>query len=155
MIDRSYIHAYLISFFLTIATSDTLIHTYRHTHLHTCRFATSHTHSFICLQTPLHLAALRGNHEVVRYLIEDFGADFNVKDKNGCTPLALAMKKHQFATEWIIRRLVSKGSVCDLVVNLGFRRLIDRRWVDRSWYLSRPHQSCWSSLMITSHRSCW
>ncbi|KAJ1424265.1 ankyrin repeat-containing domain protein, partial [Ochromonadaceae sp. CCMP2298] len=40
--------------------------------------------------SPLHLAALRGNAEVVHYLIDKCGANTTTKDKNGCTPLMLA-----------------------------------------------------------------
>jgi len=65
---------------------------------------------------------------VVRFLIEDFSADYSSKDKNGCTPLALTVKKNQFTTEWVVRRLVSKN-LLDLILNLGFRRLIDRRYL--------------------------
>jgi len=45
-------------------------------------------------QTPLHLASIRGNAEVVQYLLHDLGSlSFDVKDNKGKTPLDLATKK--------------------------------------------------------------
>ena len=41
-------------------------------------------------QTPLHLAALRGNYPAVEYLVMDCDAPIAVTDKNGKTPLDLA-----------------------------------------------------------------
>lgn len=76
----------------------------------------------------MHLAALRGNHDAVQYLISEFGADHAIKDKNGCTALALTIKKQQFSTEWVIRRLISKNKF-DLISNLGISKLIDRRYI--------------------------
>lgn len=45
-------------------------------------------------QTPLHLASVRGNTEVVQYLLYDAGSKaFGIQDKKGRTPLDLAMRK--------------------------------------------------------------
>ena len=44
-------------------------------------------------QTPLHLAALRGNYSVVEYLVMDCGAPLSLKDVNEKSPLDLAIKK--------------------------------------------------------------
>lgn len=46
-------------------------------------------------QTPLHLAALRGNFSVVEYLVLDADARTDRKDRNGSTPADLAFKKGQ------------------------------------------------------------
>ena len=46
-------------------------------------------------QAPLHLASLRGNLPVVEYLVLDADAQIDRKDKNGSTPMALALKKGQ------------------------------------------------------------
>lgn len=46
-------------------------------------------------QTPLHLAALRGNFSVVEYLVLDADARTDRKDRNGSTPADLALKKGQ------------------------------------------------------------
>jgi hypothetical protein len=79
----------------------------------------------LLMQTPVHLAALRGNHDAVEYLVSDFQASTSIRDKNGCTPLMLAVKKEQLRTEWVIRRLTSKNTL-DLVTNLGLSRLRNR-----------------------------
>ena len=44
-------------------------------------------------QTPLHLAALRGNYSVVEYLVMDCSAPLDLEDVNDKTPLDLAVKK--------------------------------------------------------------
>jgi hypothetical protein len=41
----------------------------------------------------VHLSALRGNFDVLEYLVSDFNASTTIRDKNGCTPLMLAVKK--------------------------------------------------------------
>lgn len=99
-------------------------------------------------QTPLHLASLRGNAEVVQYLLEEaenrekasfkttfIGRDKRVriqhnvrkllmiKDKNGLTPLELAKKKQQkgceiILTEWLEERLVTPNNVTGLNFNV-------------------------------------
>jgi len=46
-------------------------------------------------QTPLHLAALRGNLPVVEYLVLDADAMTERRDKNGSSPYDLAVKKGQ------------------------------------------------------------
>lgn len=75
-------------------------------------------------QTPLHLAALRGNSDVVEYLIVDCGADTTKKDSNGLNPLELSLKKKQMKTEWTIRRLTHSGTVA-IFLSLGWNRLTD------------------------------
>jgi hypothetical protein len=62
---------------------------------------------------------------VVEFLVADFQASTSIRDKNGCTPLMLAVKKEQLRTEWVIRRLTSKNTL-DLVTNLGLSRLRNR-----------------------------
>lgn len=78
------------------------------------------------MQTPLHLAALRGNHDVVEYLLAEFGADPAKKDKNGLTPLELSVKKNQLKAEWVLRRY-SSASTLGLLSKLGIQRLKDKR----------------------------
>lgn len=76
----------------------------------------------------MHLAALRGNYEVLEFLVSDFQASTSIRDKNGCTPLMLAVKKEQLRTEWVLRRLTSKNT-WDLVTNLGLSRLRNKTYV--------------------------
>ena len=82
----------------------------------------------LILQTPLHLAALRGNESVVEYLISEYGADPNLRDKNGLTPLELSIKKNQLRSEWAIRTLTSKNCLT-LVGKLGVKRLRNSKYV--------------------------
>jgi hypothetical protein len=64
-------------------------------------------------QTPLHLAALRGNHEVVEYLLLDAGSKAHDKlDREGKTPLDLAVKKKKFAAEKVLRLHTEKAGGC-------------------------------------------
>eukprot|EP00597_Dinobryon_sp_UTEXLB2267_P007789 CAMPEP_0170094462 /NCGR_PEP_ID=MMETSP0019_2-20121128/27255_1 /TAXON_ID=98059 /ORGANISM="Dinobryon sp., Strain UTEXLB2267" /LENGTH=574 /DNA_ID=CAMNT_0010315767 /DNA_START=662 /DNA_END=2386 /DNA_ORIENTATION=- len=77
-------------------------------------------------QTPLHLASLRGNHDVVEYLIATHGADYSKRDKNGLNAVDLCIKKNQLKTEWVIRRLTS-GNIFLLCANLGMNRLRNKR----------------------------
>ena len=83
---------------------------------------------FFYEQTPLHLAALRGNVEVVEYLVANCQASTTIRDKNGCTPLMLAMKKEQLKTEWVLRRLTST-STWDLISNMGLSRLKNKMYI--------------------------
>lgn len=73
-------------------------------------------------KTPVHLAALRGNFEVLEYLVADFQASTTIRDKNGCTPLMLAVKKEQYKTEWVLRRLGSRNT-WELIAGIGLSRL--------------------------------
>ena len=43
-------------------------------------------------RTPLHLAAVKDQLEVVRVLVEEYGADVNLRDDTNTTPLKLAKK---------------------------------------------------------------
>lgn len=55
-------------------------------------------------QTPLHLASLRGNVDVVNYLLEDAKSQsLSLKDKEGKTPLDLAVKKKKPEVEFVLR----------------------------------------------------
>lgn len=109
--------------------------------------------SYLCPQTmekednygqkPIHLAALRGNADVVEYLVADCGVDTNSKDKNGLTPLALAMKKKQLASEWTLRRLASTN-IIELVKGLGTNRLRDPKIVSNIFMGSNEREiSAW------------
>lgn len=79
-------------------------------------------------QTPLHLAALRDKHIVVQYLLKEYEADYNIKDKNGYTPLQLAVKKGQLKSEWTIRTLTSSNMIT-LLCKMGIGRLKNRTYV--------------------------
>jgi palmitoyltransferase ZDHHC13/17 len=64
-------------------------------------------------QTPIHLAAIRGNTEVVRYLLhqgteQDVKFVLNLPDKNGKTPLDLAIKKEKPTVELVLRETMEK-----------------------------------------------
>ena len=87
-------------------------------------------HIFLLFQTPLHLAALRGNTEVVQYLISDCGADTTKRDRNGLNPLELSVKKSQLKTEWSIRRLTHSGPLA-VFLSLGRKRLMDSKYVNK------------------------
>lgn len=56
--------------------------------------------------TPLHIAAIEGNYEVVKYLAEH-GADLNTRDIEGYTPLMNATIEGNFE---IVRLLILKGA---------------------------------------------
>lgn len=45
--------------------------------------------------TPLHFAAMMGRYEMVRYLVERCGANTQVVDGSGFTPLALALRNDE------------------------------------------------------------
>lgn len=56
-----------------------------------------------CEHTALHLAARHGHLEVVKLLVEEFGADINVKNQYNNTPLSLAVhSKHGKVAEYLI-----------------------------------------------------
>ncbi len=59
--------------------------------------------------TPLHIAALRGDRNAVRVLL-DAGADPNVEDQRGCTPLHEALKAPHLQ---VARMLVAAGGQLD------------------------------------------
>ena len=42
----------------------------------------------------MHIAAKRGDVEIVRLLLQQAGADLNATDKKGCTPLLAACNVH-------------------------------------------------------------
>lgn len=76
---------------------------------------------------------MRGNHEVLEYFI-DYGADYRKKDKNGLTPLALAIKKKQLKCEWVVRRL-SSTTTLQIFFQLGLQRLKEKRCVVDYFYI--------------------
>ena len=84
-------------------------------------------------QTPLHLAALRGNAAAVEYLIKDCGADTTKRDRNGLNPLDLSVKKFQLKTEWTIRRLTHSGTFA-IFLSLGRNRLRESTYVFFSFF---------------------
>lgn len=61
--------------------------------------------------TPLHWAALTGANNCVQYLLA-WGADPNMKDTNGCTPLHLAIEEAvpEFKESYIVRLLLMHGA---------------------------------------------
>ena len=65
------------------------------------------------------MAALRGNTEVVEYLIDECHADILKKDKSGQLPLDIAVKKRNIRTEWVLRRAMYRNNICGLVQSLG------------------------------------
>lgn len=74
------------------------------------------------------MAALRGNHDVVEYLINDCDADVSLKDKNGLNPLELSIKKNQLKCEWVLRKKAN-GHWLNILRNLSINRLRDPRIV--------------------------
>ena len=64
-------------------------------------------------QSPLHLAALRGNTSVVRYILQKLGSQRGdrevlfVKDKNGRTPLDLAIHKQKRNVEYVLKEAMA------------------------------------------------
>ncbi len=79
-------------------------------------------------QAAIHLAALGGHHRVVEYLLRENGAVFNKTDKNGMTPLDLAMKRNQTSVEYVIRRFSSADKL-DFLRKLGCGRLFKVRFL--------------------------
>ena len=49
--------------------------------------------------TPLHLAAKKGDGELIKVLLEH-GADINALTPDGCTPMELAIKSGHEAAKW-------------------------------------------------------
>lgn len=72
-------------------------------------------------QSPLHLAALRGNDDCVEFLVESCRADTALRDNNGLTPLELTLKKDKPKTEWLLRTLTAE-SICTVMRDVGFER---------------------------------
>ena len=70
----------------------------------------------------MHLAALRGNDECVEYLVQDCRVDIAKRDKNGLTPLELAVKKSQLKAEWFLR-LTNSNSILDVIKGIGYQRM--------------------------------
>jgi ankyrin repeat protein len=62
-------------------------------------------------QTPLHKAAMKGNEEITRMLI-DAGADVNVQNRNGETPLHWAARYRKVE---IARMLIDAGARKDIL----------------------------------------
>mmetsp|Transcript_17909 Transcript_17909/g.29953 ORF Transcript_17909/g.29953 Transcript_17909/m.29953 type:complete len:563 (-) Transcript_17909:213-1901(-) len=69
-------------------------------------------------QTPLHLAAMRGNNTVAQYLSKDSPEDCLLKDRNGAKPIDLAIKKKNVKIEFMLRKVTSK-SICHELYDLG------------------------------------
>jgi ankyrin repeat protein len=92
----------------------------------------------------LHLAALRGNSEVVDYLVSNCGADASKKDRNGLNPLELSVKKSQLKAEWTLRKIAAKGFL-KLISGLKRERLRDSRLVDAIGYDTYHKISCMHS----------
>lgn len=74
-----------------------------------------------CGQFPLHLAVENGNEEFVRILLR-FGANPNIADKNGVTPLHISYSYDSLGA--IAELLVANGADLNLRDNLGKRYLM-------------------------------
>ncbi len=57
----------------------------------------------------MHLAAIRGNTNVVDILVRKYRADYLMRDKGGLTALDQTIKKNNTKTEWVLRRRTSSG----------------------------------------------
>ena len=90
------------------------------------------------MQTPLHLAALRGNTDVVEYLILNCGADTTKRDRNGLNALDLTLKKNQLKTEWAIRKLTHKGPLA-VFLSLGRKRFGESTYVTHPYDIHETH----------------
>lgn len=66
---------------------------------------------------PLHVAAMSGNIELIRRLVQQFDCDLRVKSMNSWTPLHYAAAYNQVA---VIEALISLG--CEVAVQVGRRR---------------------------------
>ena len=70
------------------------------------------------LATPLHLACLYSNTDIIEYLLEK-DADVNLKDESGDTPLHIACDRETFtvSTEKIVKLLVDNSADVNAVNN--------------------------------------
>jgi palmitoyltransferase len=60
-------------------------------------------------QTPLHLAAMRGNFSTVQYLVEELDCRLDSTDVEGRTPFQLAkIKGHEHVAKYLARRIQKK-----------------------------------------------
>lgn len=70
--------------------------------------------------TPLHRAALNGNMDIVKILVEDYKADINYKTKGGETALMAAAKRDKYE---ILCYLLSKDANPDVISPTGLTAL--------------------------------
>ena len=78
------------------------------------------------VQTPLHLAALRGHIECVEFLVDKCRSDPNRKDRNGSSAKDLAIKKGHRKVEWYLRKATSP-TICHELWDLGVKRVCTSR----------------------------
>lgn len=85
-------------------------------------------------QTPLHLAAMRGQLETVEYLVDTLESDFTSKDNKGRTPYDLARIKHHHG-------------VCSFLASKQYQQ----RWNIWTWYQSSrlPYYYVLANAVIT------
>lgn len=69
------------------------------------------------LQTPLHLAVIIGNVEIIQTLLS-FGASPTVCDRNGNTVLQLCVKSHN--NESVLHHLLSHTQVKDILNSMDY-----------------------------------
>ena len=83
------------------------------------------------LQTPLHLAAHKGNGTIVERLV-GFGANLNVQDKDGDTPLhiVLMVRQAEALTEDTpqLMKVCSAATVCCYVCSCAGSKYTQSRW---------------------------
>ncbi|ESO04832.1 hypothetical protein HELRODRAFT_195105, partial [Helobdella robusta] len=82
-------------------------------------------------QTPVHLACLRGSVDVVRDLCEIDKVDITVRDKNGCTPYMLAVKKKQYNACNLLKQ-VEQRRLKKIYFPRNFKSLVDGSFVGGS-----------------------
>lgn len=80
------------------------------------------------MQTPLHLAALRGHIEAVEFLVDKCKSDCNRKDRNGATAKDLAIKKGHRKVEWFLRK-AEAATIFHELYDMGLQRLCTGRFV--------------------------
>lgn len=84
-------------------------------------------------QTPLHLAALRGNAEVVQYMLYEAGSEgYRVADGEGKTPLDLAKKKKKQGCVLILetyeKTLYANSSMSNRVISFVKKMCSSKEW---------------------------
>ena len=70
-------------------------------------------------RTLLHIACEKGNFEIVKYLVEEYGATMEAKDRFNNTPLHLACKKGHLD---VVKYLVEQGVDMEARCRYGSKR---------------------------------
>lgn len=63
--------------------------------------------------TPLHVCALQGHENIVKYLLKQDGIKINAQDQQKCTPLFYACSAGHYSVAEILLQLGADPNVCN------------------------------------------